>query len=72
MMNNENGRNREVSAQATNETQRVDDQYVAPAIQTYSSEEFLEVLGPAQGYIGTGPTGNKRFGWGNRLFPGFR
>lgn len=45
--------------------------YVSPEIQTYSPEEFLEVLGPAQGY-GMGAQGRERMGWGHRLYPGIR
>ncbi len=47
--------------------------YVAPTIQTYSPEEFLDVLGPAQGYGGGSTGGNERpSGRGFRLFPGLR
>ena len=47
--------------------------YVAPRIQTYSPEEFLDLLGPAQGYGGgsNGPD-QRSSGRGQRKFPGLR
>ncbi len=45
--------------------------YVTPEIQTYSPEEFLNLLGPAQGYGGTAGA-QRRGGRGFRLFPGLR
>lgn len=47
------------------------ERYVAPVIKTYSSEEFLNLLGPAQGYGGDAP-GRRDPGLGYRLFPGLR
>ncbi|MDQ7007561.1 MAG: hypothetical protein Q9Q40_10025 [Acidobacteriota bacterium] len=46
--------------------------YVAPEIQTYTPEEFLNLLGPAQGYGGGTPGGERGIGRGMRLFPGMR
>lgn len=46
--------------------------YVAPEIQTYSPEEFLNLLGPAQGYGGGGPGSERGIGRGFRLFPALR
>ena len=46
--------------------------YVAPEIQTFTAEEFLNVLGPAQGYGGGGGTEEDPVGRGFRLFPGLR
>ncbi len=46
--------------------------YVPPEIQTFSSEEFLDLLGPAQGYGGNTGGGERVGGRGFRLFPGLR
>jgi hypothetical protein len=46
--------------------------YVAPQIQTFTAEEFMNVLGPAQGYGGGGGTEENPVGRGFRLFPGLR
>ncbi len=48
--------------------------YETPEVQTFTSEQLLEVLGPAQGYGGTGSPGrrNGNSGRGHRLFPGLR
>lgn len=55
------------SASRSNSVER----YVAPVIKTYSSEEFLNLLGPAQGYGGDN-IGRRDPGLGYRLFPGLR
>ncbi len=51
-------------------------EYVAPEILTYSPEDFLGLLGPAQGYGGSsgGESGGGRSsgGRGYRLYPGLR
>jgi hypothetical protein len=49
-------------------------EYVAPEILTYSPEDFLGLLGPAQGYGGSGPSnpGRSSGGRGYRLYPGLR
>lgn len=53
--------------------------YLAPAIQSFSPEEFLDLLGPAQGYGGGGGGGRGPHlgdsGSGfrpQRMFPGLR
>ena len=47
--------------------------YETPAVQTFSQEELLEVLGPAQGYGGGSNPGRRGgIGRGHRLFPGIR
>ncbi|RMG46687.1 MAG: hypothetical protein D6718_05175 [Acidobacteria bacterium] len=47
--------------------------YVAPEIVTYTPEDFLALLGPAQGYGGHHPpVGGRGFGRLRRLFPGMR
>lgn len=46
--------------------------YVAPEIQTFTAEEFMNVLGPAQGYGGGGESSDEKVGRGFRLFPGLR
>ncbi len=50
---------------------RTEERYVAPEIQTFSPEQFLEILGPAQGYSGSGP-GERGDSRGTRMFPGIR
>ena len=52
-------------------------EYVAPEILTYSPEDFLGLLGPAQGYGGVdsggGSVGSRSSGGrGYRLYPGLR
>lgn len=52
-------------------------EYVAPEILTYSPEDFLGLLGPAQGYGGIdsgGGVGSSRSSGGRsyRLYPGLR
>jgi hypothetical protein len=52
-------------------------EYVAPEILTYSPEDFLGLLGPAQGYGGGGGgggggDGRTSGGRGYRLYPGLR
>jgi hypothetical protein len=51
-------------------------EYVAPEILTYSPEDFLGLLGPAQGYGGggapPGSPGRSSGGRGYRLHPGLR
>lgn len=52
--------------------------YVAPRIRSYSPAEFLDLIGPAQGYGGGGGStehgskSNKGIGGSNHLFPGLR
>ncbi|UCF67135.1 MAG: hypothetical protein JSV80_15360 [Acidobacteriota bacterium] len=47
--------------------------YVAPEIVTYSPEEFLKVIGPAQGYGGGDPgPGRGDTDRVRRMFPGLR
>lgn len=53
------------------------EEYVAPEIQTYSPADFVSLLGPAQGYGGTGGGGGgggarSTGGRGYRLYPGLR
>ncbi len=61
-----------VSPSASNRQE--DRTWVKPSVKTYSPEELLDLLGPAQGYNGT--TNPGRGGWfpgrGHRLFPGLR
>ena len=53
--------------------QREDAVYETPEVQTFSPDELLEVLGPAQGYGGgSGPGRRGGVGRGHRLFPGIR
>jgi hypothetical protein len=48
-------------------------EYETPEVQTFTPEELLQVLGPAQGYGGGGPPGRRTPGGrGHRLFPGLR
>lgn len=50
-------------------------EYEAPTITTFTSEELMETLGPAQGYGGSsrpGPQNRTGLGRGHRLFPGIR
>ncbi len=47
--------------------------YQAPEVQTFTPEQLLQVLGPAQGYGGGGGPGRRTGGGrGHRLFPGLR
>lgn len=46
--------------------------YVAPEIETYSPQEFLNVLGPAQGYGGGSESGSRMYGRTVRSLPGLR
>jgi hypothetical protein len=46
--------------------------YEAPAIQSFTPDELLEVLGPAQGYGGASSPSDRRQNRGHRLFPGLR
>jgi hypothetical protein len=64
---------------ASNEIETTAGAYVEPRIQTYSPEEFLNLLGPAQGYAGNGNGHGhghghttQSAGRGPRLFPGIR
>ena len=54
--------------------QREDRTWVKPSVKTYSPEELLDLIGPAQGYNGAvNPGGGGWFsGRGHRLFPGLR
>lgn len=53
--------------------QREDAVYETPEVQTFSPDELLEVLGPAQGYGGgASPSRRGGVGRGHRLFPGIR
>jgi hypothetical protein len=52
-----------------------DGEYVAPQIQTFSPQEFLDLLGPAQGYGGGMKPPSERggnIGRTPRLIPGIR
>ncbi|NJN65187.1 MAG: hypothetical protein HC882_10125 [Acidobacteria bacterium] len=49
--------------------------YETPEVQTFTAQQLLEVLGPAQGYGGgSQPPGRREggLGRGHRLFPGLR
>lgn len=66
------------SASKTPGTGFDDRTYVPPQIQSYSPEEFLDLIGPAQGYGGGGGSVPPRDRVGGnaarspRLFPGLR
>ena len=61
------------ACQAKAITEPREEGYEAPEVQTFTPEQLLQVLGPAQGYGGgTGPGRRGGQGRGHRLFPGLR
>ncbi len=58
---------------ASNRNARSESGYLPPRVQTFSPEEFMDLLGPAQGYgAGTDPPKTRTGGRTPRLFPGTR
>lgn len=61
-----------VKMQSGKQDESSEARYVAPEINSYSPQDFLEMLGPAQGYGGGGTPGRTVMGRGARLWPGLR